>query len=330
MKPWLALLLTLTLAACGGGKTGPTVGGNNGNNGNNGENNGADMGGENNGTTPSNNGVTANNGTTANNDGMTANNGTVDMGMPPEDMSQPIDMSQPEDMNMPPDMAPDLPPACPPRAGVIGDPCDCDAQCNTMTCVGETATESGFCTRTCTSRADCNMGAGACIEEMGTGVSHCWPDDTGSPCTTLDLSDPSLCQTNLCLGAGGSSFAPKNFCSLPCDDSSDCKIGHACAPARCKLDVGGLSCLPTLRIHRDAMRDTLKVVYPLERTVCMPIGAQIACSPQNEVGCASGTCDPDANRCTAECIDTLDCPVGGCADVDLVTDPDLPIRVCDL
>lgn len=321
MKRFCTCLIVLCLAACSGKDDGPSVGGNNGDENNGGNNGEADASG------PSSDGGPADVG------GSDANGPDLGGDEPDAatDAAGDLGMSTDAAPDATADMTPDMGAACPARSGGVGDVCECDAQCGVGTCIGAEPGIPGFCSRACQSRQDCgNMGV--CVPFAATGSSYCHPDDTGTACTTNTVSDPSKCRQNLCLAAG-SNHTPRHFCSVECDDAADCGPGHACAPVRCQPEVSGWSCLPTAQIIGDADQADLLDDYPESRNLCVPLGAPNACANATDSGgCASSVCDPSTNggpRCTAQCLELADCPVGGCVDRDL-SNPSVPIRVCDL
>ncbi len=223
---------------------------------------------------------------------------------------------------------------CPAQNGAAGDPCLCDQQCGVGVCVGETATTPGRCSLPCATRQDCGAGAGACLQDPDSGLDYCFPDDTGTACTTNTAADPSKCVHDICLQAGPN-HSPKHFCSFQCETASDCAVGHACSPVRCEATANGFACLPRVTIARSgALKASLLGRYTEDFNVCVRMGVNVAAGcdstvPTNEFVCASSVCDFSADRCTAECIDTPDCAAGGCVDRD-VSDPNFPIRVCDI
>ena len=320
MKRFCTCLIVLCLVACSGKDDGPSVGGNNDDD-NNGEQRDAN--------------------------GSPSNDGRRDLG--PNDASVP-DLGSDDDpdaadattdagasVDAGPDadaaseMGPDMAETCPARSGGVGDPCACDAQCGVGACIGAEPGTPGFCSIACQDRQDCgNMGV--CAPLAGTGLSYCHPDDTGTACTTNTVADPSKCRQNLCLAAG-SNHTPRHFCSVECDAADDCGAGHACAPVRCKPEVSGWSCLPTVQIVGAADEAQLLTQYPQSRSLCVPLGAPNACTNATDSGaCASSVCDASSGggpRCTAQCLDLADCPSGACVDRDL-SNPSVPIRACDL
>lgn len=227
------------------------------------------------------------------------------------------------------DMAPDMD-TCPDENRDNGQPCDCDDQCSGRVCLDADpqSGDEGFCSITCTTRDDCNQGNGVCMFDS-SGRDVCRPDDTGQACTANDTFDPGAC-SQACLQAG-SNHAPRHYCSVPCEDSADCKTGHACSPTRCRQGADGLSCVPTIVAFRaGANKPTVLDNYPLDFNLCVPIGEDNPCDlASDEFACASGICDDNQTRCSGQCLTTDDCPAGGCTDID-VSDPDVPIRFCNL
>lgn len=250
----------------------------------------------------------------------------VDMATPP-DAGSTADMTGP-DMTEP-DMSADMADAaCPSQNIAYGQPCDCDNACLSGLCLDDTATTPGTCSRTCTSRQDCRIGADACVLDEELQQQVCRPDDTGTSCDS-DGPTPSLCSVGICL-RGGSNYSPAHFCSVGCLTAADCKMGHSCSPVRCQeTSSGEFSCIPTVVASRagDAKPQIL-AAYPIDSNLCMPVGETNPCDlASDQFACPSGLCDAQADRCTGQCEDTQDCPAGGCEDIN-VSDPDLPIRGC--
>ena len=250
--------------------------------------------------------------------------------------ASPPDMMQPDAADMPDigpdaDMTPDMPPLCPGMNRGYAQACRCNQECLSNVCDGATANSDGVCTEPCTARSDCPAGS-SCVPNT-FGDKFCRPDDTGSDCDAAGTADPSGCSAGFCLEAG-SNFVPRHYCSVPCESSGDCMMGHACSPVRCQTTAEGQRCKPTVVIQRDAQPSTVLSMYPLSNSLCIPIGATNPCGAatmdSDQAACAGAMCDAaPSGRCTAQCETTADCPAGGCADVDL-SNPLLPIRACDL
>lgn len=243
------------------------------------------------------------------------------------------------DMAMAQDMGPDLPPDmgmdmnmtmnCPRTNVGYGQPCGCNQECTSGTCVDATVTSDGFCSTTCTARADCPTGDTCVTDRFGTSV--CRQDDTGANCAQAGQPMPQMCSTGHCVEAG-SNFPLDYFCSVPCSDSSECQTGHACSPVRCQFTLDGYRCIPTIIASRAPNTPQVLATYPESAKLCVKVGEANPCVnvSSDEQACAGSMCDQSPiGRCTAQCVTTADCPAGGCVDYDL-SDGSLPIRVCDL
>lgn len=267
------------------------------------------------------------------------NNGRPDLGTPPQDTGP--DLSNPDtgpDLAVEPDLGADMgvdmamQMNCP-RSGVaLGAPCGCNQECTSGVCADASLTEDGFCTTSCTSRNDC-AAAQACVTDR-FGTSVCRPDDTGTNCTAGGQPTPDVCSSGHCVQAG-SNFALDYFCSVPCTVSSDCTMGHACTPVRCQFNPAeGYRCLPTIIAQRSADPTQVLLTFPESSKLCVKVGDPNPCLAQtmasDEQACPGSMCDASpTGRCTSACVATADCPAGGCVDYDL-SNPSLPIRVCDL
>lgn len=271
---------------------------------------------------------------------VTINNQPHDFGMPPVDLGS--DLGTPDlgaDLaaadaatDAAVDAAVDMAMNCPLTDVAAGDPCKCNQECQSGVCADATANSDGFCTSTCTARADCPSGQ-ACVRDR-FGESVCRADDTGTDCTDAANPAPELCSSGHCLQAG-SNYSLDFFCSVPCSSSSECMMGHACTPVRCQFNpTDGYRCIPNVIALRLPNTPQVLATYPEATKLCVKVGDTNPCGTltmsSDQQACPGSMCDSDpVGRCTSSCVTTADCPAGGCVDYDL-SDPTLPVRVCDL
>jgi len=223
---------------------------------------------------------------------------------------------------------------CTPRAGVYGEVCECSQQCSSGLCIGNPISGVGMCTVTCVNRTNCRNGLDACIN---AGTKVCAPDDTGSPCSTNGINNPTLCVYQTCLSAAGANAVPQDFCSIACNTAADCKANHSCSPMVCNNvnDSGFLQCIPTAMPWEPCpgqttcpARDTMLATYSLAGSFCVPTGGPNPCVTDTDANaCFTALCDASNAVCLDQCLDPSQCASGTCYQYD-VSDPRLPIGYC--
>lgn len=140
-------------------------------------------------------------------------------------------------------MAPMPPPMPAPAAPFCGDgKCDVWEMETAATCPGDCGPK---CMAPCASDADC--GPGEMCGNLSDG-RKCWPAMCAQ-CTGRCEFEPLACTFSACPG-GMSAKPPSTTCTRPCQTSTDCGVGEACAslstgptcwPADC-ADCGTMTC----------------------------------------------------------------------------------------
>ncbi len=102
--------------------------------------------------------------------------------------------------------------------GAYLDPCTTGTDCQSGKCLSDPRLGRSFCSRTCTTSADCIL-TQRCIQE-GQQL-FCQASDIGLPC-----SGQSDCHQ----GCMENSVTHEAHCSGPCSSAADCPAGFACTP----------------------------------------------------------------------------------------------------
>lgn len=249
------------------------------------------------------------------------------------DTAPPAPDAEVEDTNVDPN-EPDVSPNECPRMNIgVGGACDCNSECASGVCNGATGSSSGVCIVGCVTSANC---PGTQVCQLVSGTRQCVDNDTGTGCTTAGQSNPTVCSTRHCLLAGSNIVEFDHFCSIECDQASDCATGQACSPVRCRFEVGyGYHCLSELQISREseATRTSLLASHDKATKLCTEVGRTNVCTQpttliSDQEVCHGAVCNPATGRCGAGCEDIGDCPSGGCNDYP--SPDDLPVKVCEL
>ena len=128
----------------------------------------------------------------------------------------PSDTAEPADAG-PPDAGPqpDLPPGCTEKAAAYGDLCHCKSDCQSTLCLGDVAAGKGFCTKPCSTSANC-PGIDWCLQ-AAPDAKVCVQNDAGAPCSQGCLFVTLQNQVGGCV------------CTVPCSSAAECPGTMACS-----------------------------------------------------------------------------------------------------
>lgn len=225
----------------------------------------------------------------------------------------------------------------------IGEPCTTSAECKSLLCVGDPATQVATCMKPCSpgNTGGCPDGE-VCAQLQDTNFGACIPSADGSD--LLDIGQPCAssdeCQSGLCVGGGN---IPGYYCHSKCTTNGQCEDGYECAP----LVGGGGACFPKssgagelgskCSFNDDCLSDicvsisgTDAPTYPFCTAECgqCPCGMDCTTFLGGEKYCVPGkkqACVPNENPCvtSSECQSGL-CVGGICKVPCVVTAPDCP------
>lgn len=226
----------------------------------------------------------------------------------------------------------------------IGEACTSSAECKSLLCVGDPATQKATCMKPCSpgSTSTCATGQ-VCAQLQGTNFGACIAAEegagdlleTGEPCSSSEE-----CHSNLCVGGG---TIPGYYCHSKCVNDGQCEDGYECVPlvgggGACFAKSGGTGDLGSKCAYNDDCASDICVsisgpdapTYPFCTEECgqCPCGMDCTTFLGGEKYCVPGkkkACVPNENPCvtSSECQSGL-CVGGICKVPCVVTAPDCP------